>query len=750
MKHASMKHFRLWAVCLALTPLAICLASASAQAPTNTPTLAAPVLTGPVTHISIVGLKNISADAVQAKLTLKVGDVYTPEAAQKDVDALKSMGVFQSTMSVSATQTKDVTKTASATQTSISGIALTYTVAENPVVQSIKFTDNTPSGQPSVPAADLIAQMKTHVGQVMNRNVLVSDLQGLFNLSTGYYTQHGYLADVDPSLSIDSKSGVITVPLHEYHIHSIQITGNSRIKTADILAQMHTKAGDIFDKNALNDDEGAIYAMGQFRQVRPPVGQLSAAGQINITIPVVEQAPATGTLDEKQGKVIPFLYNPITSPYPVVQVSVNGRSPLPFIVDTGTTAALSINPWAAQQLGLKADSKEEKGIGFTFTKLASQHIVLLGADRAHDVKLEAQTAQIVDFEFMDQIFPGQRMAGLLGLGLLAPITSRFDFAAKTLTLFTEPHPPLNTPGGIVLPLHTVSNGAAFAVHANLAPGTETDLVLDTGSTETQIPLSALPVIHPAAVAFAGGSVRIQGIYFGPDLRLTDLKIGRLDVPNAVVGTLPSSDSTSLGLDVLAGYRLTLDGPNGQLTLEPSAEGGRYVYGKSSLDIKPAGESWSISGFQDKSPAQAAGLRLNDELVTVGGVNVRGLSKLQVRHLLSGIVGVPVHAQARQAGKEVMLSWMPVDEFSASPDVVDGLAMSKTPGDVWVILGLTKGCLSDNAGLLIGDKIIQINGEDAASLLLDQYPELFREPTLVLQVERPGVAQPFTVRLSVPK
>ncbi len=731
-----MKHIRLWAACLALLPLAAY--PVFAQAPSKAPSPTVPALTGPITKISIVGLKNISLDTVQAKLTLKPGDAYTVGAIAKDAAALNGIGVFQ-TVSVESKPAPP------------SGVDLIYTITEYPIVQGIQFTDTTPTSKPSVPAADLIAQMKTRVGQVLNRNLLVGDLQGLFNLSTGYYAKRGYFADVG-SLSIDPKDGIITVPLTEYRIQSIQVTGNSRIKTEDILAQMHTKVGDIFDKNVLNNDEAAIFEMGQFRQVQPPVGQVSTRGRINVTIPVVEQAPATGTLDEKQGKVIPFLYDPITSPYPVVQVSVNGKPPLPFIVDTGTTAALSLNPWAAQQLGLKADGEKEKGIGFTSTKLPSQHLVLLGADRAHDVKLEAQTAQIVSFEFMDQAFPGQRMAGLIGLGLLAPITSCFDFAAKTLTLFTAPHPPLSTPGGIVLPLHTVSDGAAFAVRANLAPGTDADLTVDTGSVGTQIPLSALAALHPAAVAFAGGSIRIQGVYFGPDLRLTDLKIGSLDVPNAVVGTLPSSGNgdTSLGLDILAGYRLTLDGPNGQLTLEPSTKGGRYVYGKSRLDIKPAGETWSISEFHDTSPAQAAGLQLNDELVTVDGISVRGLSKLQVGHLISGIVGVPIYVQVRRISKEMMLSWMPVDEFSTPPDVMNGLAMDKRPGDIWVVLGLTKGCPGDTAGLLMGDKITQIDGEDTASLPLDRYSELFRKPTLVLQVERAGVAKPFTVRLTAVK
>ena len=288
-----MKYPRLWAACLALVPLAVC--PALAQAPPNAPAPAAPTLTGPITKISIVGLKNISLDTVQAKMTLKVGDTYTPEAAQKDAAALQNIGVFNGQISVAATPAPP------------SGVSLTYTVAENPIVQSIHITANTPSGQPTIPAAELIAQMKTRTGQVLNTNILVKDLDNLFNHTTSYVFQKGFIFDVSSDINIDPKTGLLTIPLVEAHIKSIEITGNSRVKTADILAQMHAKSGDLYNANNLQNDLYAIYGTGEFRQVGPFQVSSSVVGELKISIPMVEQPAATGSLDEKQGKVIPFL-----------------------------------------------------------------------------------------------------------------------------------------------------------------------------------------------------------------------------------------------------------------------------------------------------------------------------------------------------------------------------------------------------------------------------------------------------------
>ena len=64
--------------------------------------------------------------------------------------------------------------------------------------------------------------------------------------------------------------------------------------------------------------------------------------------------------------------------------------------------------------------------------------------------------------------------------------------------------------------------------------------------------------------------------------------------------------------------------------------------------------------------------------------------------------------------------------------------------------VVKGCPGEVAGIQAGDKITQIDGEAAAGMAMDYYIEAMGQPLMTLQVERTGVAQPFTVRLSVPK
>ena len=723
----------------AFLPLSVLLAAlfCASCAFAQIPPLALP-LTGKIAHVTVTGTKNISIDTVRAVLALKPGDAYTPEATAKDTASIKSLGVFN-TVSAAAVPAP-------------TGIDLTYTVIENPVVTAIKITADTPDKLPSVPAAELIAQMKTSIGQVLNTTVLVQDVNALFNHSTGYFWKQGYLTDVNNDINIEPKNGVLTIPLNEYRVHSIKITGNSRVKTADILAQMHTKIGDIYNYNALRRDEYSIYEMGGFKQVGDLTYDSTPPGKIDITLPVVEQAAATGVLDEKQGKVIPFAYDPLSCPFPVIQVSVNGHTSLPFIVDTGTSYPLLLDPWAAKELGLKVTSTVEKNAqDVPYQRTAIQSVVMKGV-KGGDLSFNTREAAILDLSLLNQLVFSQRVAGMVGLPMLAASTSRFDFAAKTLTIFTAPHPPLHIPRGTTLPIRSSPDGT-ITVRATLASETYADLILDTGSDSTQISLSALGLVHPTAAAYGNTCGRLDGIYVCPTLRLLKLALGELSIPNVVVGTLPAPTRLSLGMDVLAGYRLTLDGPNGQVILEPTASG-RYVKGWSDLNIQQTSGSWMVGALRETSPARLAGLQAGDKIVTANGVNVGGLTPAQAQHLLAGVAGKPlqvkVQRDAAQQEKSMTVSWVPLDVFSAPRNLMFGLSLEKAPVGPWVVVDAAKGCPGEQAGLRAGDKITHVNGESVMDIPISHYQDLVENIVLILEIERAGVAKPFTVRLSAAK
>ena len=446
--------------------------------------------------------------------------------------------------------------------------------------------------------------------------------------------------------------------------------------------------------------------------------------------------------------VIPFLYDFSVYPYPVVQVSVNGHSPLPFLLDTGSSPAVSLSPEAAKELGIKVSGRPETENGFTFTRVSIGSAILQGQDK-NNVALDTKEADVLDLSLLNFIAPDAHIAGIIGLGALLQVTSRFDFSARTLTMFFASHPPLHIPNATVLPLQGNSYGT-LAVRATLAPGTYADMIVDTGSSDTQLPLSALTVLHPTAIAYDNYEQRIDGTSASPKIRLPSLIIGTLRVPNVEVSTLPPPTRLSLGLDILTDYRLTLDAPNGQLIMEPSAHSERYPRGHSGLETEPSGGGWRVSSLSDISPARTAGLKVGDQLIAVAGTSVQGLSDAQVGRLFAVRLGTSLQVRVRRAGKEISLSWVPIDAFTSSPTAIDGLPMQKAPGGSWVISEVMQGYPNAKTGLRAGDMLTKINGEATATMLLKRFVELIEKPAVIVEVERPGVAKPFTVRLSVPK
>ena len=240
----------------------------------------APQLTGRVSRITIIGNANINGDAIRAVITqagLRLGDAYTAGLADAARDAVKGMGYFNGDVGIAAEPDP------------AGGVDVAFTVKENPVVKTIKFTANTPTGEPTIPAATLKSKMTTQEGKVLNTNVLVRDLDGLFNHQTGYVRSQGYIFDVSSDINIDPLTGVLTIPLVEAHINSITVKGNKRTKTQVVTRELRSQVGDVLDEHKLQRDLTRVYNLGLFDEVGPFDENSTDVGKVDILVPVAEK-----------------------------------------------------------------------------------------------------------------------------------------------------------------------------------------------------------------------------------------------------------------------------------------------------------------------------------------------------------------------------------------------------------------------------------------------------------------------------
>ena len=240
----------------------------------------APVLTGRVSRIAVLGNANVSDVAIRAYITqsgLKLGEPYSAALAEKARDAVKNMGYFNGDVVIGA-----VTDPAG-------GVDVSFTVRENPIVKTIKFTANTPTQEPTIPGTKLKSLMVTQEGKVLNTNTLVSDLDKLFNHQTGYVRGQGFIFDVSSDINIDPLNGVLNIPLVEAHINSITIKGNKKTKAVVLTREFRSVVGEVLDEHKLQKDLTRVYNLGLFDEVGPFDETSTDVGKVDIVVPVTEK-----------------------------------------------------------------------------------------------------------------------------------------------------------------------------------------------------------------------------------------------------------------------------------------------------------------------------------------------------------------------------------------------------------------------------------------------------------------------------
>ena len=90
-----------------------------------------------------------------------------------------------------------------------------------------------------------------------------------------------------------TPSASASVSTEEKTLKEIQIVGNNVIDTSLILEQMHIKSGDVYNRDAVQQDLKAIYQMGYFTDQMKAVPMNNSDGTVTLKIVLEENAPIT-------------------------------------------------------------------------------------------------------------------------------------------------------------------------------------------------------------------------------------------------------------------------------------------------------------------------------------------------------------------------------------------------------------------------------------------------------------------------
>ena len=330
----------------------------------------------------------------------------------------------------------------------------------------------------------------------------------------------------------------------------------------------------------------------------------------------------------------------------VFNVSVNGRPPIGFLLDTGADQNV-INSTRLEEFGLKTYAKTTTtggGNSAEYDYAAGATFTLPG------VELRNQHVSTIDQTGLERAL-GVKFGGILGYDFISRFVIDIDYENQRITLH-DPGTWKYSGTGVMVPV-IFDNGIPHA-HGSIGVPTKPEIpayfVVDFGAAETATLTSPFVksndltrlaqtntiVNRPAGLEsqfFAQNNVRGN---------LQRLSIGHLTVNNVPVnmsvntkGAYASTNfSGTVGETIYSRYHCYLDYSNYRIILEPTPEAKkpfpeRETYGLTLLASSADLHTYTVAAVRPGSPAEADGFEKGD---VISGEDGRNASEFTLREL----------------------------------------------------------------------------------------------------------------------
>ncbi len=233
--------------------------AARAQAPAQTV----------IRAIEVTGYQHVSQtvqDDVQKRIQSQVGQVFSAQTAEKDVEMLRQLGWFF--------------RADYRTEPMADGVRLLFAVVENPIVTQIAFIGNT-----RLKNADLLKVIQTQPNQVLNRDVVAADAGRIKQA----YAALGYTLVTVTNINI-TPDGKLEFTIFEPKISEVRIEGKTKTKDYVILRELtNLKPGDVYNEIEVRKSLQNLQNLNIFQEVTAVPESGTEPGTLVIVIRVVER-----------------------------------------------------------------------------------------------------------------------------------------------------------------------------------------------------------------------------------------------------------------------------------------------------------------------------------------------------------------------------------------------------------------------------------------------------------------------------
>lgn len=345
-----------------------------------------------------------------------------------------------------------------------------------------------------------------------------------------------------------------------------------------------------------------------------------------------------------------------------ISLSVDDSEPVDFIFDTGDGLAV-IDLDIAQNLNLKMDHKASKtSAQGSISGALIQHNKI----EMDDVKIEDIELYTTDLDHLERSI-GRNIDGIIGYDLLKNYVVNLDFDAMRINIY-KPAGYAYTGAGQAVDFKlvnyiptieasvTLNNGESFkdAFFVNTGAATTMDFntpfavkhnVVDKTGEHYSYPVAGLE--KEETMHYEG---RVKEFTIG-DYSFDDMPIG---ISQARHGIQHNKKAAGIiGSNVLRRFNLTFDYSRSKVYFEPNAQNEKpFSVNASGLGLQfgEGMEKLLVHQVFEGSPAKAAGIAIDAELVSIDGSPISSYTLPQVRELLKSS-GKSVKLVYIQEGKE---------------------------------------------------------------------------------------------------
>lgn len=447
---------------------------------------------------------------------------------------------------------------------------------------------------------------------------------------------------------------------------------------------------------------------------------------------------------------IPFEYDPLTHPRLFVQASVNKQPPQTFLFDTGFGGAVLFTDWGATHAKV---SRSAFYFGSDqFGDLQSTAVPNLSFPTAQNKSFVVQIGSVFSCimeENHSLDMSGKRVAGLIGWQAFKGYGVELDFQARQLRLYRAKTLPSAFRDSKPLVLKQVAT--KLTVSAGFSPGSQKFLQIDTGSDQTLISwlapsqtLSALAA-RITTTGFMGQEEMEAVTYVVPEFFIGHHRLTQCEI---VVANRENMDVVAL--DMLTCFRVFLDLPGDKIYLKPRADKFNYpLPGFYDVGFQAKGDRVVVIGVRTDSPAERAGLKQGDTLLSVDGIQVDKSKLAELQRRLIGYAGTTATVEVeREKGERAVVSYTREDHYGfgvKNPSWRLGMELgSDKEGKILVRL-LFAGSAALKAGILPGDRLVSMNGIPYSAENDARLREISRRgEELKIEVLRKGKPRTFVI------